>query len=304
MRNGMKIVLGIGVVFAVILLVGTAFSGSVYAKVPERLDKIGKVQNKINYDFMTWYTKNSKRLGVLSKNTVKSLFAQFLKENPNEKTYLNTLTYLQKKQFSEGKNDKGTIVISKKFAIVGSGPHFMSVRETIHYFKLHIAWWTVTYGEEDKIENLFLGNDAKAYFDEFEQTTSEYTLMCSVASIALGVTGNPVGAALSAALAIAAIGIDYMHDNMANYYMSVNMKYLWLVFKNDYYYPWISVVSLASSVGYYGYNKDTHHYTTIFPNIPWVAYGGFEGVYYSVYVSNNVHNFITEYGTGWVDFWR
>ncbi len=297
-------VLSIGVMLADILLVSTAFSGSVYAKVPERLDTIGKVQNKINHDFMAWYTKDSKRLRNLNERTVKSLFVQFLKDNPNEKRYLNILTYLQKKQFVEAKNGNFKIATSKKFVIEDNGPHFMSVRETIHYFKLHIIWWTIKYGEEDKIENLFWGSDAKAFFDEFEQTTSEYALMFSVASLVLGATANPVGGALSIALGAAAFGIDYMHDNMANYYMSVNMKYLWLVFKNDYYYPWVPAVSLASSVGYYGYNKDTHCYTTIFPSIPWVAYGSYDGVYYSAYVSYMVHKFVSEYGTGWVEFWR
>ena len=301
----MKMVLSIGVMLAVALLVGTAFSGSVYAKVPERLDTIGKVQNKINHDFMAWYTKSSKRLGKLNEYTVKSLFVHFLEENPNEKRYLNILTYLQKKQFVGAKNGNDRIVTSKKFVIEDNGPHFMSVRETIHYFKLHIAWWTITYGEEDKIENLFWGSDAKAFFDEFEQTTSEYSEMLFIASLALvPFSANPIAGALSAAFAVAGFVIDYMHDNMANYYMSVHMKYLWLVFKNDYYYPWISVISLASSIGYYGYNKDNHHYTTIFPNIPWVAYGGYGGVFYSAYVSGCVHKFINKYGTGWVDFWR
>ena len=41
MKNRMKMVLSIGVVLAVMLLLGTAFSGSVYAKVPERLDTVG-----------------------------------------------------------------------------------------------------------------------------------------------------------------------------------------------------------------------------------------------------------------------
>ena len=71
-------------IMAVVLLLGTGFSGTVYAKLPEKLDTVGKVQNKINADFMNWYwyEKNEKRLPALSEKNIKGISFEFLKENP------------------------------------------------------------------------------------------------------------------------------------------------------------------------------------------------------------------------------
>ncbi len=63
----MREILVIGAIMAIVLLLGIGFSGTVYAKTPERLDTVNKVQSKINRNFMKWYEKNKERLPSLSE---------------------------------------------------------------------------------------------------------------------------------------------------------------------------------------------------------------------------------------------
>ncbi len=98
---------------AVFLLLAMGFSGTVYAKGPEKLDTVEKVENRINKDFMKWYRRNAERLPELSEKNINRIFRQFLEENPHEKIYLKILTAMEKKKIQRKESTENKAMIEK-----------------------------------------------------------------------------------------------------------------------------------------------------------------------------------------------
>jgi len=285
-----------GAIIAVALLLSTGFSGVVYAKVPERLNTVEKVQSKINEDFMKWYEKNANRLPELSEKNIKELFTNFLEENPQERDYLRRLTYL------EEKTHKGVEIERYEVAVLLSSGDYEKIKVTIIYYQLHIGGWTIKYGENDKINTYMHGKYAKEFYDKWMSAATISGIVDALVSIPLAPLAlNPITAiGLAAAIAAAGILIIYESSTMDSYYESTGWQYLWLVLNNKYYYPWISIVNLASSTGMYGYNAETHQKYTFWWNVPWIAAEGLVGYVYSGYFSDSAHDWIDKHGTGWV----
>jgi len=308
------------------------------------------LSNKIAISFSNWYMKNrvKENLPEISSTTGQSLFMQYLNQSIAGKAYISQLTVNEKSSF----NKSNTMEVSSIESILHSGHKVPSVIKgkdsmsyvlniradlpngvtsdsgtwvmvTISYFVYHAPWWlggwTVTYGEQDYLNELWAGSTAQKQYNNFENYISVGGLADGLAAggimayITAGALdgyklGNLAGALVGAVIgAIVGAGVIYIQDAMTTLYESTyanepsGNKYIWTYMVNDYYYPWITVVgSLASSLGFYGY-KSNGNTVTLFPNIPIGAYGGVAGVTISAGFSSLVHYMSNKYGeNNWV----
>lgn len=195
----------------------------------------------------------------------------------------------------------------------------VSVNYFVYHAPLWLGGWSVTYGENDVLNELWAGSTAQNNYNNFENSINLGGLIggAAVSSItgyivagAIGGSwGGPIGTIVGALVAIiAGVVIIHIDNAMTALYESTysnepaGNKYIWTYMSNDYYYPWITVVgSLASSIGFYGYLSNGN-VETIWPNIAWGALGGVDGVVISGYFSSYIHYIANDYGTGvWIN---
>ena len=188
---------------------------------------------------------------------------------------------------------------------------------SVNYFKYSLIFTTITYGEHDTSNVVYLGKSAQNYFNDVTSDTSNYGLLSTVI---LGVLGVGMGAALATvgvsilvsaivASVILAVGVAeyiesaHVSSKLLELYESTyanentGKKYIWLYDSINYYYPLQSfgVGSLDSSIGEYGYLSNGNT-VTIFPNVPMIADGGVEGIVYISDISGAIHSIANTVG--------
>jgi hypothetical protein len=196
-----------------------------------------------------------------------------------------------------------TVVRSNSTELIGIGSASVSPDSsssqpffwvTIHYFIFHAPWWlggwSENYGQNDNF-NLYLTGQAAASFNsEWLADTNiaalagiVFTFMGAVVAAAFASSG--VGLAVGAALAAVGVGILYENSQMTSYYEGTGMQYIHLDFINNYYSPaeivTLGIGSLSSSIGLIGEYNNGASPTVFWYNVPFAAYGGIAGVYFS-----------------------
>ena len=197
------------------------------------------------------------------------------------------------------------------------------VMVSINYFVYHAPWWlggwSVTYGQQDNFNELWAGQTAQKQYNNFESYMTLGGLLGGTAASGItayllagaigGSWGGPIGALVGAIVGIAMGLVIYKVDTaMTQLYESTyanepsGNKYIWTYMQNDYYYPWVTVVgSLASSMGFYGHLSNGN-LVTLWPAIPFGAYGGVSGVVISSYFSSYANYLENKYGENiWVN---
>ena len=208
-------------------------------------------------------------------------------------------------------NINGTIFKAWKVNVTTSNGNIIDpwMWVNINHFVYTAPWWlggwSVTYGEQDHYNVEFTGSAALSYYNRWTSVTSDLGYGLAVAGIfALFIPVPVLAQTIGAALILAGIGLIYEGQTMQNYFESTGFSYIHMEYVNNYYYPWVvtPLGSLASSMGLYGLDNNGNSYTFWY-NVPYVAYAGFPGIFFSQYISNECNQFVNEYGSGnWIWF--
>lgn len=188
---------------------------------------------------------------------------------------------------------------------------------SVNYFKYSLIFTTITYGEHDILNAVYLGNSAQKYFNQAISGTSNYDILASVilGVLSVGFAFAPItgGTSILVSVIVASVLVGvgvaesiesaYVSSKLLELYESTyanentGKKYMWLYDSINYYYPLQSFGfgSLDSSIGEYGYLSNGNT-VTIFPNVPMVAGGGAEGVYYISEISGSIHSIANTVG--------
>ncbi|MCL4333721.1 MAG: hypothetical protein M1290_05200 [Candidatus Thermoplasmatota archaeon] len=196
---------------------------------------------------------------------------------------------------------------------------------TVTYLKVDILGLWVTYGEDDYYNVIYTGSDAQTFYNNFENSWNWGTggigiligFLLGISIPTLGVS-DLAAAIIGAVVAAIMLGLTVTVGNaLTTVYESTyangpnpnappilqGQKYIWLYLDNEYIYPWTTVISLASSIGFYGHLATPGSIETLWPNVPYVLTSGFTGVAISGYFSAGIQDFISSYGqNNWVWF--
>ncbi len=163
---------------------------------------------------------------------------------------------------------------------------------TINYFIFHAPWylggWSENYGQNDNF-NLYLTGQAAASFNNEWMAVTTYAdyALYSLGAIFIyyGASLGGIGVAIGLALIAAGVGFTYEGAQMTSYYEGTGTQYIHLDFINNYYSPLeivtLGLGSLASSIGLIGVYNNGASPIVFWYNVPFVAYAGVEGVYFS-----------------------
>ena len=154
----------------------------------------------------------------------------------------------------------------------------------------------------DKFNWLYTGSKAREFFDDWESKTTlgGYATALLGFGTALIAFPDPITKAIGAALAAAGITVTYESSEMESYYESTNWQYIWMVLENDYYYPWVPVMNLASHFSIYGYNASSDKKYTFLPSVSVPSVGEYTNAAVSSMLSEVAHNWIKKHGSDWV----
>ncbi len=270
-------------------------------------------ERTLNSEFLKWYYMHYGRLPKsINQKQLTKIFAEFLKEDPIALRELKEINKIQRSIIDLGLTHQSDIATS--FNIQQKSYHTTSitscygycsgeqVRVTINYLKVHVVRWDITYGEVDKFNWLYTGSEAKEFFDKWEDTTTKAGYATTLLGVGTSLVKfpNPVSIAIGAALTATGLTITYEGSEMLTYYESTNWQYIWMVLENDYYYPWVPVMNLASHFSIYGYNSSNGKKYTFLPSVSIPAVGGYTNAVISSIMSKVAHDWIKNHGSGWV----
>ncbi|MCD6373721.1 MAG: hypothetical protein J7L37_09320 [Thermococcus sp.] len=248
----------------------------------------------------------------INQKQLTKIFAEFLKEDPIALRELGEINKIQRSIIDLGlthQNDIATSFNIQQKSYYTTMPTSCygycseeQVRVTINYLRVHVVRWDITYGEVDKFNWLYTGLKAREFFDKWEDVTTNAGYATTL--LGFGTTlikfPNPVSIAIGAALTAAGLTITYEGSEMVSYYESTNWQYIWMVLENDYYYPWVPVMNLASHFSIYGYNANSGKKYTFLPSVPIPAVGGYTNAVISSMLSEVAHDWIKSHGSDWV----
>ena len=270
---------------------------------------------------------------MIPKYREDQMFSLFLRTNPNDVSLLNELTAMEKKEFqtsnmkagqkfihylqehpktnllTEKTKDSVYVALKDPKGMYPNGfptwnGEFTMV--SVNYLKVTAPWylggWTITYGETDTINILFVGSSAQSWYNQEMNTIHNIETWSMVGGFIYGgalTIANFYGLLTSALakmagiisfiIASAAISIhftqSYMGSALNSMYDSTyanpfngEPKFLWIFYDATYIYPWVTagVGVMGSSFSWNGYtNTGT---VSIMPYIPvlsnnpaWVA---------------------------------
>ena len=296
------------------------------------------IENFINYpssiilsDLVTFLNENSAYKAIFNRITAEEE-TSFIRENHREmKMFISTLNNRSLKNSSfqssamfigneqvKGYNLKthnGTATAfqttsdSLPGAICTDYGEWLMV--SVNYFKYSLIFTTITDGQHDTLNAVYLGNSAQNFFNHANSASNDEAILEDVIIFVLGVGVSllPFTIGLSGVAAViidsvlAAIGVALSIESISvsskllNLYESTyanekeGKKYLWLFDSVNYFYPLQSfgVGSLDSSIGEYGYLSNGNT-VTIFPNVPVIASDGVEGIIYISDISGYINN--------------
>ena len=296
------------------------------------------IENFINYpssiilsDLVTFLNENSAYKAIFNRITAEEE-TSFIRENHREmKMFISTLNNKSLKNSSfqssamiignkqvKGYNLKthnGTATVFKitsdslPGAICTDYGEWLMV--SVNYFKYSLIFTTITDGQHDTLNAVYLGNSAQNFFNHANSASNDEAILEDVIIFVLGVGVSllPFTIGLSGVAAViidsvlAAIGVALSIESISvsskllNLYESTyanekeGKKYLWLFDSVNYFYPLQSfgVGSLDSSIGEYGYLSNGNT-VTIFPNVPVIASDGVEGIIYISDISGYINN--------------
>jgi len=269
---------------------------------------------------------------MIPKYREDQMFPLFLRINPNDVSLLNELTAMEKKEFqtsnmkagqkfihylqehpktnllTEKTKDSVYVALKDPKGMYPNGfptwnGEFTMV--SVNYLKVTAPWylggWTITYGETDTINILFVGSSAQSWYNQKYNTIGTISGWSSIASYILapitfvgiwyGIAAltSTIFGEISLIMESAGLAISYIQNYMGNqlhamydstYANPLNgePKFLWIFYDATYIYPWVTagVGVMGSSFSWNGYtNTGT---VSIMPYIPvlsnnpaWVA---------------------------------
>ncbi|WP_297494394.1 hypothetical protein [Thermococcus sp.] len=260
----------------------------------------------LNAEFIEWCHIHHNNLPQ-SKAQAKRYFAEFLRENPNAIKELREINTVQRTVLTWYPDTNNAIfnikTVHHAYRIYNpTTKGEEEIKVTIHYLRVHLLRWDITYGEIDKFNWLYTGSKAKKFFDEWESKTTNAGYATTL--LGFGTTlikfPNAVSIAIGAALTAIGLTITYEGSEMLSYYESTNWQYIWMVLENDYYYPWVPVMNMACVFSIYGYNIETGKKYTFLPPSQIPTVGILTNAAISGMISAKAHEWINSHGSNWV----
>ncbi len=296
------------------------------------------IENFINYpssiilsDLVTFLNENSAYNAIFNRITAEEE-TSFIRENHREmKMFISTLNNKSLKNSSfqssamfigneqvKGYNLKTHNGAATAFQIASDSlpgaictDYGEWLMVSVNYFKYSLIFTTITDGQHDTLNAVYLGNSAQNFFNHANSASNDEVILEDVIIFVLGVGVSllPFTIGLSGVAAViidsvlAAIGVALSIESISvssrllNLYESTyanekeGKKYLWLFDSVNYFYPLQSfgVGSLDSSIGEYGYLSNGNT-VTIFSNVPVIASDGVEGIIYISDISGYINN--------------